>query len=371
MSTIQQLFLQAQLAEAAYADLSGITPSTDPTILQSRLINAQPDGEYDFSPAQAYAFVTEWVVVNHIPDTVLGFSASLFRNTAGEYSLAIRGSTPDSLAVDFLADAGDIFLDGVVLDQLVDMYNYWQHLRSPTGIYEAKKLVTLQVETALLRAANLVSDEAGATYEAALRLRLDVLVDKPTSTVRTIQSVNSFELADERLRAGAGVLLTEPSSITVSGHSLGGHLAMAFTRLFGSASLDAEATAVNGLGFRTGNSNADNLFFMLGGAGSFNATQIQNIYGTRGFEFAAMNNLVLQQPGAYEGIFIESAGPAQWGGHKSAQMTDSLAVYDLFATVGSHLNDVAKIPIITDILNATSNVAANSLERTVSAIGKL
>lgn len=57
MNTITSLFQQAQLAEAAYANLVGITASTDPEQLKVRLINLQPDGTYDFSPAQATAFV--------------------------------------------------------------------------------------------------------------------------------------------------------------------------------------------------------------------------------------------------------------------------------------------------------------------------
>ncbi len=37
MNTIQNQFQQAQLAEAAYANLAGITSSTDPLTLQLRL----------------------------------------------------------------------------------------------------------------------------------------------------------------------------------------------------------------------------------------------------------------------------------------------------------------------------------------------
>jgi hypothetical protein len=47
-----------------------------------------------FSDAQADAFVKTWQVVDHIPDTASGFSATIFKNRqTGAYSLAIRGST--------------------------------------------------------------------------------------------------------------------------------------------------------------------------------------------------------------------------------------------------------------------------------------
>jgi hypothetical protein len=71
MSAIQVLFQQAQLAEATYSNLSGINSSTISTILQSRLVNLQPDGSYDLSLSQATAFtdpkvpadpkVPEWI----------------------------------------------------------------------------------------------------------------------------------------------------------------------------------------------------------------------------------------------------------------------------------------------------------------------
>lgn len=84
MSTIQNLFQQAQLAEAAYADFS------DPT---KTFFDALTTGDGAFSSAQAAAFVTDWSVVNQQPNTVSGFSATLFKNNqTGQYSLAIRGS---------------------------------------------------------------------------------------------------------------------------------------------------------------------------------------------------------------------------------------------------------------------------------------
>jgi hypothetical protein len=57
-----------------------------------------------------------------------GFSATLFKNSqTGAYSFAIRGTEPgyaDLLGADF----GDIVMDGIAMDQVVDMYNYWQSL---------------------------------------------------------------------------------------------------------------------------------------------------------------------------------------------------------------------------------------------------
>jgi hypothetical protein len=60
MNTVQNLFQQAQLAEAAYANLAGITTSTTPGDLALVLANTALDGK--FSAAQATAFTNDWSV---------------------------------------------------------------------------------------------------------------------------------------------------------------------------------------------------------------------------------------------------------------------------------------------------------------------
>ena len=143
MSTTTSLFEQAQLAEAAYADFS------DPG--KTRLQALKDEG---FSDAQATEFVLHWKVVSHIPNQVpSGFSATVFESldNPGEFSLAIRGSTPDQLGIDFRADALAIATDGVAVSQLVDMYNYWQSLKH-NGTYQAAKLVEQVTASLLLNA---------------------------------------------------------------------------------------------------------------------------------------------------------------------------------------------------------------------------
>ena len=232
MSTIQDLFQQAQLAEAAYADFSA--PDTKKALTDS-----------GFSVAQATAFVAEWSVVDHIPDTSSGFSATLFQSKlTGKFTLAIRGSTQ---MVDFAADAGLIAADGIAADQMVDMYNYWKHLNTPIGaIYDAavrKPVATFQLGQ--YSADRLIYDSVSGTYS-------------------TIEFVQSNTLADVALHFGSGAFSTLPNTLDVAGHSLGGHLSMGFTRLF--PSVDATALGINGLGFKLNNSNVTNLYSMLGGA---------------------------------------------------------------------------------------------------------
>ncbi len=95
MNTIQELFQQAQLAEAAYANF------LDPT--KTRLQALQDEG---MSTAQANAFLARWRVVDQYDPSALlghfsaflgvgsGFSATVFASldNPGQFSLAIRGS---------------------------------------------------------------------------------------------------------------------------------------------------------------------------------------------------------------------------------------------------------------------------------------
>ncbi len=336
MSTIQALFQQTQLAEAAYAnffDAAGNLVMTD-----AQLKTALTTADSKFSPAQATAFVTDWEVADHVPDTAAGFSATIFRNRhTGACTLAIRGSQATSIT-DILNDVNIILNDGVAVAQLVSLYNFWQ-----------------RANTAL-----------GSQYTAA---RISA---SPVDGSYTVSWVLSGQLADASQRQGSGVLTAMPATLNVTGHSLGGHLAMAFTRLFPGVS--STALVVNALGFKIGNVKADSVFSQLGGAPVFTATAIHNFYGIAGPEFAAMNNGILQQPGGFDGIYIESGGLATTGGHSSSQMTDSAAIYDLFVKVSASINTTdppVGLNKITAILNAASAIPNVTLERALDSLRHL
>lgn len=346
MSPISNLFQQAQLAEAAYAELldrSGNLITSIPGVTTALR-------DEDFSATQASTFADTWEVRDHTPDTLSGFSATIFRNRqTGAYSLAIRGSLQP---VDFAEDARLIAGDGIAIRQVVDLYNFWQ------------RATTTQDQT--YRAAFVVMrDSSGALPPGAFAIG---------ATPYGIVFEDSAGLVDTGLRLGSGAIPAGLGHIDVSGHSLGGHLAMAFTRLI--PGIDSNALAVNGLGFNINTAAVNDLFAALGGTPGFDAGRIQNVYGERWLEFAAMNNVVLQQPGsAYDGIFIESAWAFSptWGGHGAPQMTDSLALYSLLATLDPALDTAgaAGIRTIGNILRASSATNDRSLESLANALGDL
>ena len=130
----------------------------------------------------------------------------------GKFTLAIRGSTDMN---DFYDDIALIVNDGIAVSQLVDLYNFWQRATTP----------------------------AGETYTAAV-LASD-LTTVPTEPIYFVDFVDDSSLLDnETLQLGTGTLNSTITSIDVTGHSLGGHLAMAFTRLF--PSLNTNATKEKG-----------------------------------------------------------------------------------------------------------------------------
>ncbi|MDP3088511.1 MAG: hypothetical protein Q8M99_10045 [Methylotenera sp.] len=269
MTATQNLFDQASLAEAAYANLEGITASSSPDALKLAL----QEGDGKFSVAQAAEFVLHWKVVSHIPNTSTGFSATVFESLdhPGEFSLAIRGSLLSQGGIDFVADAKTIATDGVAVSQLVDMYNYWQSL-THNGAYQAAQLNKQVAASVFLDAvyrlnggnltAELITYATGlnipTSYDAARAYFVSqgyVVEGGNVYDVDTSQLSTSIFANNNPLYTGKGKLIGE--AVSLSGHSLGGHLAMAFSRLFPSATNDV--TSINGLGFKIGDANVNNL----------------------------------------------------------------------------------------------------------------
>jgi hypothetical protein len=99
----------AGLAEAAYA-LFDLGKTTQETLIDS-----------GFSSAQATAFVSNWTVVDHRPDTSTGFSATIFQSKDnGEYTLAIRGTAQTN--VDLIGAIASKSRRGCFLSWKIDIF---------------------------------------------------------------------------------------------------------------------------------------------------------------------------------------------------------------------------------------------------------
>ena len=229
MSTIQDLFQQAQLAEAAYANFFDDAGNLITT--ESQLKTALTTGDGKFSQAQATDFVLHWRVVSQQPNTSSGFSATVFESLdhPGTYSYAVRGTEPlFANPADLLsADARGVFLDGIALDQVVDMYNDWQRL-THLGAYQAMTLETQLVETAAYKLAQaglfvLAFNMTASAYLNWINSRTDIVIDQPLGLIRKITPILSTDLFTDNRQFGSNALAGQ--TVEVAGHSLGGHLA--------------------------------------------------------------------------------------------------------------------------------------------------
>ena len=315
---IKKLNEQALLAEAAYADFEDVT--TD-----GQVRTALTSESSKFSSAQAEGFTKHWQVISHQPDTSSGFSATLFKNKqTGEYVFANRG-TAGFFGDILLADVFGIVLEGKATHQLVDMYRYFRQLETPVG----QTVVYRDDEISLLR------DFAGIANIEVLGLDLGLIADE-----------------------GLGVI-DETTSVTVTGHSLGGHLSVWFSAFFGSR---ADHTyTYNGAGI--GGFGVEIVDLLTGGGMyAIPSDGVTNIYAEKGLEFTAG---VGASVGDTQPIFIEDQGVFQVGNHSSSLMTDSLAVQQLINTIDSSLD----MNQMKGFLETGANIAKESLEAIVDIIG--
>lgn len=349
------LFELAQLAEASYANL--ILGNDLETELQNPVFKMQ------FSATQAAEFAKNWAVVNHQPNAASGYSGTVFKYigndpnsgfTNGQLVFAQRGTEPGFLDL-VQADFNELVVNGLAYRQIIDMYNYWQQLSHPAG--------------AIISQAHLVA--AGPNTPS------DKII-----TDASLQSTAYFTIELENVSNTSN--LSQPISLSdlagITGHSLGGHLSDAFTRLFG-----GEATTINGAGFPTGllpglgltaTQNIQNVFSMLGGAANFPSANISNIYGDKMWEFVTMDRyLGMVQQGSHDALFIED--PAlidDLAGHGSSLVTNSLAVVNLFIKLDASLASKAPgeaLAQLNALFEKSSNHVEQSLEKLVEGLTEI
>jgi Ca2+-binding RTX toxin-like protein len=343
----------AALAEASYSDF--VLSTTSEEVVRSAL---ESNG---FSQNQAADFVQHWSIItgSHQPNTASGFSATLFQgkadsgDLAGQYVLAFRGTAG---ATDLVgADGGDILLDGLAVDQIIDLYNYTQKL-THTGFYQAAKLTRVAIPDGSL-------PEVYAKAHGLLFLK----------GINDGYGPGVYQVDTESRNDGSG-LLPAGASVHVTGHSLGGHLAAAFSRLFPALTIDA--TMINGAGYAedfsllTNNFNVTNLFQALGGAGSFDATKVTNYIGTAAMDFVAEDWFIgLEQPGETQHVMTESYSASNTVGHGAGQMTNTLAVMSLFGQLSQagSLN----VSAMNDLMEKAANKSEETFEQLVNDLSRL
>ncbi len=338
MNDIERYYLQSELALASYTNLLVRIPNT---------VALQDDGK-GMSAAQAAKFAETYTVVTQYNDTLaeggLGtsFSATVFKDAGGNLTLAIRGTAELTGSPNDLTTDASIFAGGAGYDQIVALYNWWSRSTAVPGtqvqqyriVYSSQNPQAIQIGNQWLEPAGTVTAIGGDIYNA---LAAD---------------------ADHQL--------------DVTGHSLGGHLAMAFTTLF--AGFTTQATVFNAPRFKD---NATNQAFFAALGGSVpTGTKITNVIADEAkigdnpwSAIAGLNS----RPGTAVDIAIENQvgsdepdTPAAKN-HSQQTLTDALAVYSLLSQLDPSLSPEA----FKSLLNTSAEGTSASLERLVDAIERL
>jgi len=341
MPTLQDFWESAQLAQVSYVDLN----STSNANVQASLREPQ-DVDYVFSDTQVRSLIGadgfSVVDISANGNDPFGFSATLFQDKQGDFTLAIRGTEPTTLA-DITYSIVEIGTWGLAAHQIVSLYNYFQRLITPVG----EPVRQLVLEDLLLR-----PDDGRPYIEVPGRyLALD------------------YYDADNAI----GILADSPDvKLNVTGHSSGGHLAQALSRLF-PARVDA-VYAHNTAGFYP--TNADAFFEMIDpNVGNFDANRIFNVFSYNGGEYIT-NDLVHTQYGQRIGVLIEDQAPTLSENHSIVLQARSLALHALIEYIDPDFDEggQAEAPYfgkIDSLIRAATPNHPTTYEATLCALAKL
>ena len=361
MLTFRDYYKYAQLATAAYVDLSTLSLFDDASLI--KIANeGDPHGPARMPLALATQFFNStsgWVVLGDprylLPDgseshddPSSGFAATLFKNVStGEKVLAIRGTDPErpgQLAKDLIeADFEEIGGLGIAIHQLVSLFNMVQRFKASEGTTDVLQL-TLRTGSNPPPSGSFVTTTT-ATPDAGGGV---VLV----STYYWLES--HFD------GVGQGVIGSN-ESITVVGHSLGGHLAAMAERLF--PNLFGQAVIFNSPGYDgPTSSKLTGAFLSLFAA--FGATPAAG--------FSNITSLVSEDsvPGDDRDVVTSGLTGTRFApdidvttevnSHVIEPFMDSIAVQSLMASMNGDLS-VADLGKIFEAASATASTSDESL----------
>ena len=288
----------ADLAEAAYINFP-VIPVAGLSVTE--LTAALASGGTAWPESRRNAFADTWRVVAHQPDMSSGFSATVFERITpqpGEsrYVFAARGTAGGA---DLVEDIANLVANGLAWEQTIDMHNWWKELTTPQGATFQRASFTR------------FTGDPSALPNVILEADSDAWQINLTATVQT-----------------SAPRLPQATTVDVTGHSLGGHLATGFGRLF--SGNVANVVTINGAGYSilgTPTRNTDRVFATLGGQAAFPSSAILNIYGDRGPEIVTQD-FGLRQPGAHLPASLENFSYNNVFGHGAGQMSISLGLYE-------------------------------------------
>jgi pimeloyl-ACP methyl ester carboxylesterase len=269
------------------------------------------------------------------------FSATVFKDAAGHLTLAFRGTAELTGSPNDLTTDADIATAGAAYDQIVALYNWWMRETAEPGAQVAQFRLVLNSSDPQAVALNGKYLEPAGTVAATGNLRAAIAAD-----------------ADGKL--------------DVAGHSLGGHLSMAFSTLF--PGYAGPVTVFNAPGF-IDNAVNRSVFAALGGTVPTGGNITNVIADEAGIGNRPWNAIagLHSRPGTPVDVAIEKQyisdepNPPAALNHSQQTLTDGLAVYALLTELDPNLSTGD----YKNILNAAVSGTAASLERVVDAVEQL
>jgi hypothetical protein len=298
MTAINDAYINSLLADAAYVNgLSGLSGDK----LYATLINRM-------TPALARFISDNFTVVTQADDSSSGFDAVVWQGKAdtvyaNKTYVSMRGTELDS--IEDVATDVDLTSTGLAHAQLVSMVNWWLRVTTPKG----KIAQQIKIE-----------------YRDS-----DVVSDGQSLTMQDFVAAPGVQ--------GTGELAGISSIASVDGHSLGGYLATAFVRLFGSTWQVGSLDTYNSAGFsRLAASNIENGFSQIVnaigtnyGSGTFVSTQ-NNFYAENGPSVTTneWDPVGFSQKGVRIGLFQEESS-LPTDNHSLYKLTDMLSLGNALA----------------------------------------
>lgn len=283
MPTLNDVLINALLADAAYADdlANGLAGVELEVLLEERM-----------TPTLAELLAANFeIAAHHEGDDIFssGFDATVWRGKAGSpYAGKIYVSMQGTKGFgDFLADA-QLLPNGDAGQQVRDMVNWWLRVTTPaTGTVQQ------------------------------LRYAQDA--------ISGLWSYSTYLAQGEGLVSAAELA----AGVEVTGHSLGGYLATAFSRLLGEHAHVSHITTFNSAGFAPGSeSTFAEMEAVLGpslgrpfeGPGASGQT---NVFASKGINVTT-NSFYFEQQGHRLGLFVEEGTGIP--NHSMYKLTDALAL---------------------------------------------
>ena len=359
MLTARQLKEFSQLSQAAYAHFDtndfvyfGGTPGS-----ALKNLKETPNSASAFTDSEAADFTARYEILDQSEDNAdsNGFSATLFRDKqSGQLILSFRGTEFDNDRLrDLILTDLRIGIDGFASPQAIAEYRYIKELMTPgrqsvqyTG-QELNNLETIYWDYNPLTIPD-GSQEAQQEHDAQ---------------VATWNALKARIVADTGIDAGQGAvpLIPDIGDLTLTGHSLGGHLAILATRLFPGMAND-EVVTFNAPGFYSMDDRTLSAFSSSFGS---NITRVESV-----------GDGVSEIGSIFPGVTVTVGMETRRGlldpfgaNHSVANIADGLKLTELFGTLDGRY--AADARLMKPLFDAGSATPISSYEYLLDGLRKI